>query len=138
MAIEFAVKALIFKGDRFLAVHKAAIRSPRFELPGGRMIFGETAEETVIREVMEETGLSVTPLLLVDTWNYLTDTEQITGVIYLCAAEQLDQIVLSDEHDAYEWLATDKDSLERMIRLFRPQMLKWDWDALMKLTAQDK
>jgi len=135
--IEFAVKALIFNGEKFLAVHKSAIQSQRFELPGGRMLFGETAEDTVKREVMEETGLRIIPLRLVDTWNYVMETQQITGVIYLCiaeAGEDLDKIVLSDEHDRYQWLNTDENSLSIMNRLFRPQMLKWDWHALIGMT----
>jgi len=132
--IEFAVKALIFNGDKFLAVHQRNIRSPRFELPGGRMEFGETAEETVIREVMEETGLIISPVSLVDTWNYVTDTRQITGVIYLCIAKNCDEVVLSEEHDQFEWLATDAESLEKMNRLFKPQMLTWDWDSLRAMS----
>jgi len=134
--IEFAVKALIFNGEKFLAVHKSAIQSQRYELPGGRMLFGETAEETVKREVLEETGLRVVPLKLVDTWNYVTESHQITGIIYLCASESLDNIVLSDEHDRYEWLCSDTISLEKMNRLFRPQMLTWDWNALKNITRQ--
>ena len=56
VSIEFAVKALIFNDNSFLAVHKRSAKSEKMELPGGRLQFGETAEETVIREVMEETG----------------------------------------------------------------------------------
>lgn len=134
--IEFAVKALIFNGDRFLGLHKAAVQSQRYELPGGRMIFGETAEETVIREVLEETGLNITPLSLVDTWNYVTETNQVTGVIYLCAVDNTHDVTLSDEHDRYEWLTTDSVSIELMNKLFKPQMRKWDWEALKKLVSE--
>ena len=128
--IQFAVKALIFDGDKFLAVHQRTAKSPKFELPGGKLEFGETAEETVIREVLEETGLRITPLKLVDTWNYVTETRQITGIIYLCSAENPTNIILSDEHDQYRWLSTDPESLEKMNRLFKPQMLRWNWNEL--------
>jgi len=133
--IEFAVKALIFNDDGFLAVHKRGIKSDKLELPDGRMIFGETAEKTVIREVLEETGLKITPISLVDTWNYITKTHQVTGVIYLCKAENLAELTLSDEHNYYEWLATDNESLAKMNQLFRPQMLTWDWNSLINKAA---
>jgi len=130
--IEFAVKALIINEGRFLAVRRSQTKWTTFELPGGRMEFGETAEETVVREVFEETGLHVTPLVLVDTWNYVTETWQITGIIYLCSAKKPGEIVLSEEHDHYEWLSPDADSLEKMGQTFRPQMLRWDWDELIR------
>jgi 8-oxo-dGTP pyrophosphatase MutT (NUDIX family) len=134
--IEFAVKALIFNGNKFLAMHKRYIKSDKFELPGGRMNFGETAEETVIREVFEETNLHITPISLVDTWNYVTDAIQVTGIIYLCAAQNFEKIILSEEHDNFEWFATNKESLERMSNGFKSKMLNWNWAALTDKAAK--
>jgi 8-oxo-dGTP pyrophosphatase MutT (NUDIX family) len=128
--IEFSVKALIIRDNKFLALHKARISSPRYELPGGRLLFGETVEEAVVREVLEETGLTVVPVRLVDTWNYVAENLQIVGVIYLCAEKEWAEIALSEEHDTYEWFAPEVDSLEKMNRLFKRQMLSWDWSAL--------
>ena len=128
--IEFAVKALILKDNKYLSLHKRSIKSPGFELPGGRMIFGETAEVTIIREVIEETGLKIKPICLVDTWNYVAETRQITGIIYLCALISGDDVTLSEEHDEYEWLPATNVSFDRMNSLFAPQMRKWDWESL--------
>jgi len=144
--IEFAVKGLIVNGKKFLAVHKSDIQSSKYELPGGKMNFGETAEETLIRKIMEEVGVRVIPLKIIDTWNYFTETNQITGIIYLCVANNPEPIILSDEHDSYEWLDTDFDSLDKMNRLFKPQMLRWNWNEIIdiqknnneKLTAWNK
>ena len=100
--IEFATKGLVIHEGKFLAVHRTGAVSPTLELPGGRMEFGETAEETMIREMAEETGLKVTPIKLLDTWNYVADKWQVTGIIYLCAAENPLNVVLSPEHDSFE------------------------------------
>jgi len=128
--ISFAAKALIVHNGHFLAMRRAGGKSQRYELPGGRMEFGETAEETVAREVFEETNLHVTPICLLDTWNYFADEFQITGVIFLCITEDISGLALSDEHEAHEWLPANAESAEKMQALFRPQMEKWDWSAI--------
>jgi 8-oxo-dGTP diphosphatase len=61
-----AVSAAIFRDGRVLIVRRA--RPPAhglYTLPGGGVELGETLEQAVIREVREETGLSIAPLALV-------------------------------------------------------------------------
>lgn len=53
--INIRVGAIILKDGRFLMVRSGA--SDYFYSVGGRIKFGETAEEAVIREVFEETGV---------------------------------------------------------------------------------
>jgi ADP-ribose pyrophosphatase YjhB (NUDIX family) len=60
-----AVSAAIIRGGRILIVRRA--RPPAhglFTLPGGGVEVGETLHEAVIREVYEETALTVEPLAL--------------------------------------------------------------------------
>ncbi|HAA25722.1 MAG TPA: DNA mismatch repair protein MutT [Ruminiclostridium sp.] len=127
--IYFAVKALILHEGKFLALHKRIIEEDWLELPGGRMEFGESAEETVIREVFEETGLIVKPVKLLDTWNSVHEDYQITGVIYYCIIEN-GEVRLSDEHDRYEWLKADIPGFDKLHKAFREKMVNWDWDNL--------
>ena len=61
-----AVSAAIFRDDRVLIVRRA--RPPAHglhTLPGGVVELGETLQEAVIREVLEETGLVIAPIELV-------------------------------------------------------------------------
>jgi len=61
-----AVSAAIFRDGRVLIVRRG--RPPArglYTLPGGGVELGETLEEAVIREVREETGLTIAPLELV-------------------------------------------------------------------------
>jgi 8-oxo-dGTP diphosphatase len=61
-----AVSAAIFRDGRVLIVRRA--RPPAhglYTLPGGGVELGETLEQSVIREVHEETGLVIAPLELV-------------------------------------------------------------------------
>ncbi len=76
-----------------------------WELPGGRLEFGESPEQTLKREVFEETKLTFEPIRLLDTWFLIKDfCTQLVGVIYLCVAHS-DKVCLSSEHDAYEWIS---------------------------------
>lgn len=116
--IYFAVKALILLDGKFLAMHKANETEDILELPGGRTEFGETAEETLVREIMEETGLTIHPIKLLDTWTFINDNYQITGIIYLSKLLS-GQVKLSSEHDRYEWLNPDTTAINLMHEVFR-------------------
>ena len=56
-AFRVAVSALIFNEGRVLLAHRRDI--DWWNLPGGGVELGETAEEALCREVREETGLEV-------------------------------------------------------------------------------
>ena len=60
-SVEIAVGAIVVDGDRLLLVRRgrgAAIG--KWAPPGGRVEFGERLHDAVVREVREETGISVT------------------------------------------------------------------------------
>lgn len=127
--IDMGVKALVFKEGKFLVMHNNGVKENLWELPGGRMEFGETAEETLRREMLEETGLIVKPIKLLDTWNLIKEDYQIAGIIYLCQLEE-GEVILSDEHDAFKWISTDERLLQMMYEVFRTRMVNWDWDEI--------
>ena len=55
--LNIRVGAIIMKDDKFLMVEND--RFPHMYSVGGRIKFGETAEEAVVREVFEETGVKM-------------------------------------------------------------------------------
>ncbi|WP_374765174.1 NUDIX hydrolase [Yunchengibacter salinarum] len=62
-----AVGALVVRERQVLMIKRG--RPPRqgeWSIPGGKQEWGETVRETLVREVREETGLTVTPGALVD------------------------------------------------------------------------
>jgi 8-oxo-dGTP pyrophosphatase MutT (NUDIX family) len=131
MQLDFGIKGLILNEGKFLAMHKVSSVDKFYELPGGRMEYGETIEETLQRELLEETGLKVKPVRLLDTWNYINEEKQhqVAGVIYLCeVVGGNSDVQLSDEHDSYRWL--EPSGVHLMNQVFAPKLEKWNWDIL--------
>ncbi len=61
------VAAVIFRGSEVLLVRRGNQPSKgKLGIPGGVVELGETAEEAVVREVEEETGIRVKPLRVLD------------------------------------------------------------------------
>ena len=75
----YRVCAMMISDGKILAMHDE--RSPYFYLPGGRVAMGETAEQTVIREVQEELG--ITPKIVRPLWlNQAFFKEEIDNLNY--------------------------------------------------------
>lgn len=127
--INFAVKGFVLYEEKFLLMHKSEEKENLWELPGGRMEFGETAEETLIREIDEETGLPVKPIRVLDTWNSVYGDRQVTGIIYLCEVEKA-EVRLSAEHDKFKWVNATADAIGEMYPWFREKMLHWNFASI--------
>ena len=100
-----AVKAFIVKNGKVLLLNKR--RSEEFysayDIPGGRVKFGEEPEKALQREVKEETNLSVKLIKPIAMTTILKKGKyQVVGTVFLCKANS--KIKLSEEHTSYEWI----------------------------------
>lgn len=100
-----AVKGIVRHDNRILIVQRAAADSGggTWECPGGKIDFGEQPEDSLIREIREETGLTVTVDKIAYASSILTHPDrQVILLVYFCTAVT-SSVTLSEEHDAYLW-----------------------------------
>ncbi len=122
MDSQVAVKAVIQNKDgKFLIVREGE----RWQGVGGRLEKGEKLEVGLRRETEEETGiidLEVGKVIHVDEWfsNPEGELKHIVALFFLCKTGS-DKVILSDEHEAYAWIAADEldkyeDCIEKEIK----------------------
>ena|SRR3989338_8706910 len=107
-----ATKAFIIHDNKVLCLKESAkyvdgANRGKFDVVGGRLKPGERFDESLLREIKEETGLKVTVgrPFFVNEWRPVVRGEQwqIVGTFFECFAES-DKVVLSDDHEEYLWI----------------------------------
>lgn len=105
------VKAIIIRNGRVLLLRRAAddpVGAGDWEIPGGKLDFGEQLELALVREVREEAGIDITVQQVRYATTFHTGPDrQIILLSYQCHTEQ-DAIILSEEHSAYEWATKEQ------------------------------
>ncbi len=106
-----ATKAIIKNNEgKYLVIYKSdteEISPNEIDLPGGRMKFGENAEESLRREVSEELGIEIKTIKPSRVWGFVKDDLHLVGVTFL-AEFVSGEIKLSGEHTKHEWLEKEK------------------------------
>lgn len=102
-----AVKACIVHEGQLLLIQRRPtdVHAPNtWDIPGGRLDWGEDPYEGLRRETREEVTLEIEIKFPLDV-QYFTrdDGQRITMLIFLCAP-QTTQVRLSEEHTAYLWV----------------------------------
>ena len=96
--------AVIHSGTSFLVVRKAkGTNAGYWEFPGGKREYGESGEETLLREIHEELGTTIEVESLLATISYSYPEFELTMDCYL--AHLTDQKLTLTEHDELRWLS---------------------------------
>jgi len=87
--------------------YKDGTKTGEFDVPGGRVQAGQHFDESLKREVKEETGLEIkigTPFFVNESWPVVRGKPwQIVRIFFECHPVFLD-VKLSGDHDAFEWI----------------------------------
>jgi 8-oxo-dGTP diphosphatase len=106
-----ATKAFIVHDGKILLLRESThyqdgTQIGKFDVPGGRVQPGERFDEGLIREIREETGLTVRvgKPFFVGEWRPIVKGEpwQIVGIFFACEADT-DAVALSEDHAEYVW-----------------------------------
>lgn len=89
VVVDSSDRVLLLRNDR-----------DEWELPGGRIEVGETPEQCVAREIVEESRWKVRVGPILDSWMYSIDVagKHVFIVTYGCYPESDEEPVLSAEH----------------------------------------
>ena len=106
-----AVHALIEREGKCLFIEQTVLGTHQFwDLPGGKVEFGENPYDTLKREVREEVGLDVTVGEPLGMWWFarLNDGNQVISTVFRCSAAAgevvLDQNPTSEGITGFRWL----------------------------------
>lgn len=78
-------------------------RDAGWGLPGGRLEDDNTPQEGLMREILEETGITGVENAQIVSVN-LSDTKETYMVYFLCRVSGVQKITLSNEHQEYVWV----------------------------------
>ncbi len=97
---------LVKRGKEFLLARKPEWAAGRYSLVAGFVDFGESLEECVEREIMEETGLKVTDIRYVGSQNWPFPSQLMAGFVaeYASGEIAVDGLELEDAR----WFSIDR------------------------------
>lgn len=108
-----AVKAIIQRGERFLVIKQEFADNIVWDLPGGKVDFGESPYETLMREVNEEIHLSINIVKpLGFFWFFRKDGDQVVCTTFLCTADDYEIDITKNPANEniteFKWVTKDE------------------------------
>lgn len=82
----------------------------KYELPGGKIAYGEQPEEALRRYLAKDAGLNASTVQLFDVVSYIDSDDanvQYVFIVYLVSVEK-DEVVVSDNYDKAIWQSKSK------------------------------
>ncbi len=127
--IAVAVKCLIEnEKSEFLILEKSVEEAKNdrseslYDIPGGRLEYGETLIDAISREVREETSLNLDRFTLLDVQTIVRkDGLQLMILAYYSKVKE-EKIVLSNEHCNFLWVS--KEEINKKIPLWIVEYIK--------------
>ena len=132
LVTDLTVSAVVERDGRFLIVEERSSGVVVMNHPGGHIESGESPEQAVVREALEETGCKITvgEMLGIYLWIHPQTRQQYLRIAYVGNYVSHDESrVLDDGVYAIHWL-TPADIQQRMQRLRSPMVMRCVEDYL--------
>lgn len=109
MKIIKVVAAILQKEDKILIARKKQGKplAGYFEFPGGKIEEGETPEESLIRELMEEMNIKIAVKEYIGESVYDYGNNKVISLLGY-TAEIIDGEIKLSDHDRYEWVTLEQ------------------------------
>lgn len=94
---------------KFLLLERLGYHTGSWSVPGGHINKGETCRAAAVRELQEETGISINENKLVELGveDFISEYKHTLTVIFLVEVSKGD-VHLNSEHSRYMWVTMDK------------------------------
>lgn len=125
-SVELTVLCLMYDKDRYLLQDRVKEDWRGYTLPGGHIEAGESIVDAVVREMREETGLTVLNPRLCGVKQF--PTEEGRYIVFLFCADQFEGEVVSSEEGEMHWV--EKEELSHV-------PLVSDFDQLLQVMLDD-
>lgn len=111
-----ATKSFIVHSGRVLILRESSeyedgSNAAKYDVPGGRVKPGQRFDESLLREIKEETKLDaqIKKPFFVNEWRPVVRGEQwqIVGTFFICGVDS-DEVTLSEDHDDFQWIDPKK------------------------------
>jgi len=117
-----AARAILFRDNKLLVIKRDKFGKKYNVLVGGGVEMGESPEEALLREAVEETGLKITEFRLV----FIEEAGKPYGTQYIYLCKDPGGEIALDEKSIEKWLNTNTDNK------YSP-----DWLPLSELKSND-
>lgn len=107
------VKALVRRGGQTLLLRRAHGRASimgQFEIPGGKIGYGEQPEDALRRYLEKDTGMRATTVQLFDVFSYIDADDRNTQYVYIVYLVNVEDatVSLSGRYDKAIWQSRSK------------------------------
>ena len=106
-----AIKGIILKDDKVLILKRSMNEDHAqnlWDIPGGKVDFGESPIECLRREIREESNLEVEIIRPLRIWSFFKNSQtQIIGITMLCKYNS-GKVKLSEEHTSFKWIKPEE------------------------------
>ena len=117
---ELTVLCLIQDGNRVLLQNRVKNDWKGYTLPGGHVEAGESFVDAVVREMKEETGLSIKNPRIVGIKHFPMENGRY--IVLLFKATEFEGTVVSSEEGEMEWISLDDLSAINVVEDFHDLM----------------
>ena len=111
---KITVGGLLVKDNKVLVVRRSSAEpylTGYYELPGGKVDFGDHPKESIEREFMEEVNLKIIALYPYRVFTYVSDKgnrHTVELVYFVKIDDDVKNIKLREEHDDFKWISVDE------------------------------